>query len=108
VPGSAFEDAKALQSGLVSRCRGAIFQDFKQDVFPFLSAYSMQQGAKRSNIAPLPPDDLPNVLRGHTHLQNAGGFSIDLLNLNRFRVIYKSTDDRAYKMLHVASPAVAI
>ena len=92
----------------MSRCRGAIFQDFKQDVFPFLSAYRMQQGAKRSDIAPLAPDDLPNILRGHTHLQNAGGLSVDLLNLNRFTVIHNSTDDRAYKMLHVASPAVAI
>src|SRR5215831_12129291 len=74
-------------------------------MLPFLGTYRMQQGAKRSNIAPLPPDDLPNVFGGHTHLQNAGGFSIDLLNLNCFRVIHKSTDDRAYKMLHVASPA---
>jgi hypothetical protein len=65
----------------------------------------MQQGAKRSNIAPLPPNDFPNVLRGHTHLQNAGGFSIYLLNLNCFWVIHKSADDRAYKVLHVASPA---
>jgi hypothetical protein len=74
-------------------------------MLPFLGTHSMQQGAQRSDIAPLTPNDLPNVLWGHTHLQNAGGFSIDLLNLNRFRVIHKSTDDRTYKMLHVASPA---
>ena len=67
---------KALQSGLGSRCRGAIFQDFEQDMLAFLGANSMQQGSKRSNITPLAPDDFSNVLRGYTHLQNAGGFSI--------------------------------
>jgi len=74
-------------------------------VLTFLGANGMKQGTECSNIASLAPNDLPNVLRGNAYLQNAGGLSIYLLNLNRFWVIHKSADDRAYKVLHVASPA---
>src|SRR5262249_39477155 len=90
---------------VMPRRRGAIFQYFQQDVLALLCTDSMQQGTERCNVAPLAPDDLANVLWCHTHLQNAGGFAIHLLHRNRFGVIHKSTDDRAYKILHVASPA---
>ena len=79
-----------------------LFNNFQDGAFFYLGRSGTEDGPHRSRRSALLADHFPYILFGHFKLQNGGLISLNLGDINLFRMIHQCLSDIADQVFHGA------